>query len=74
MLRGRLPWGLGGAVYLLVCLFVRIRSFAFVYRRYKVVNAFNWGSGMLLNAVHLYWIVQVPSRVVVVAVIVKGYH
>ena len=32
------------------------------------------GQGMLLNAVYPYWIVQVPSRgVVVVTVIVKGY-
>jgi hypothetical protein len=27
MLRGRSPWGLGGAVYLLVHSFVRVRSF-----------------------------------------------
>ena len=31
------------------------------------------GQGMLLNAVHPCWIVQVPSRGVVVAVIVRGY-
>ena len=39
MLRGRSPWGLGGAVYLLVA-----RSQLLV-RRYKVVDAFYWGSG-----------------------------
>ena len=38
MLRGRSLQGLGGAVYLLV----RSRSFV---RRYKVVDAFNWGPG-----------------------------
>jgi hypothetical protein len=39
MLRGRSPWGLGGAVYLLVRSFVRS-----LVRRYEVVDAFNWGS------------------------------
>ena len=39
MLRGRSPWGLGGAVYLLV-----VCSHSFV-RRCEVVDAFCWGSG-----------------------------
>jgi hypothetical protein len=43
MLRGRSPWGLGGAVYLLV------RSFAFAVRRCEVVDAFNWGSGDVIE-------------------------
>jgi len=36
MLRGRLPWGLRGAVYL----FIRSRSFI-----HSFVDAFNWGLG-----------------------------
>src|SRR6266568_8576014 len=40
MLRGRSPWGLGGAVYLLVRSFVRSRLFV---RRCEVVDAFHWG-------------------------------
>ncbi len=32
------------------------------------------GQGMLLNTMHPCWIVQVPSRGVVVAVIMKGYR
>ena len=42
MLRGRSPWGLGGAVYLLVRSFIRV---ALLVRRCEVVDAFNWGSG-----------------------------
>jgi hypothetical protein len=57
MLRGRLPWGLGGAVYLLIRLLVRSRSFVDVR---EVVDAFFGGRGMLSNAVHPCWIVQVP--------------
>ncbi len=41
MLRGRLPWGLGGAVYLLVCSFIRVRCSSI----WEVVDAFYWGSG-----------------------------
>ena len=47
----RSPWGLGGAVYSLIRLLVRSRSFINVR---EVVNAFFWGSGVLLNAVHPY--------------------
>jgi len=42
MLRGRSLWGLRGAVYLLV----RFRSFV---RRCEVVDAFNWGSGDVIE-------------------------
>ena len=42
ILRGQSPWGLGGAVYLLVRLFVRV---ALLVRQYEVVDAFNWGLG-----------------------------
>ena len=53
---GDRPRGLGGAVYLLVrllvctCLFVDVRS----------SMLFIGGRGMLSNAVHPCWIVQVP--------------
>jgi hypothetical protein len=57
MLRGRSPWGLGGAVYLLIRLLVRSRLFVDVR---EVVDAFFWGSGVLSNAVHPCWITQVP--------------
>src|SRR6266576_540839 len=71
MLRGRSPWGLGGAVYLLVRLLIRVRSFVDVRSLMLSVG----GRGMLSNAVHPCWIAQVPSRgVVVVAVIVRGYR
>ena len=70
-LRGRSPWGLGGAVYLLICSLVRARSFVNVRSLMLSVG----GRGILLNAVYPCWIVQVPNRgVVVVAVIMKGYH
>ena len=68
MLRGRSPWGLGGAVYLLVRSFVR----SFVDVRSSMLSI--GGRGMLSNAVYPCWIVQMPSRGVVVAVIVKGCH
>ena len=57
MLHGRSPQGLGGAVYLLVrlfvcvCLFVNIRS--------SMLST--GGRGMILNTVHPYQIVQVPQ-------------
>ena len=68
MLCRRLPWGLRGAVYLLVCLLICARLFVNVRSLMLSVG----GQGMLLNAVYLCWIVQVSSRGVVVAVIVKG--
>ena len=39
---GDCPRGLGGAIYLLVCLFVRLRL---LICRCEVINAFNWGLG-----------------------------
>src|SRR6266581_1602021 len=67
---GDRPGGLGGAVYLLVRSLVRVRSFVNVRSSMLSIG----GRGMLSNAVHPCWIVQVPSRGVVVAVIMKGYH
>jgi hypothetical protein len=46
MLRGRSPWGLGGAVYLLVRLFVRA---CLLVRRCEVVDAFYWGTGDVIE-------------------------
>jgi hypothetical protein len=45
MLRGRSPWGLGGAVYLLVRSFIR----GLFIRRCEVVNAFYWGTGDVIE-------------------------
>ena len=56
MLCGRLPWGLRGAIYLLVRLFVRVGLF--INMRSSMLSI--GGRGMLLNAVYLCWIVQVP--------------
>ena len=56
MLRGRSPWGLGGAVYLLVRSFVRVCLFVDVRSLMLSIG----GRGMLSNAVYLCWIVQVP--------------
>ena len=56
MLRGRSPWGLGGAVYLLVCSLIRARLFVDVRSSMLSVG----GQGMLSNAVYPCWIVQVP--------------
>ena len=56
ILRGRSPQGLGGAVYLLVRLFVRV--YLFVDVRSSMLST--EGRGMLLNTVHPCWIVQVP--------------
>ena len=53
---GDRPRGLRGAVYLLICSLVRARSFVDVRSLMLSVG----GRGMLLNAVHPYWIVQVP--------------
>ena len=63
MFHRRSPWGLGGAVYLLICSLVRACSFVDVRLSMLSVG----GQGMLLNAVHLCWIVQVPfgRRIVV---------
>jgi hypothetical protein len=46
MLRGRSPWGLRGAVYLLVRLFIHSQPFI---RRCEVVDAFYWGSGDVIE-------------------------
>ena len=58
---------------MLVRSLVRVRLFVDVRSSMLSVG----GRGMLSNAVHLCWIVQVPSRgvvVVIVAIIVKGYR
>jgi len=70
MLRGRLPWGLGRAVYLLVRSLVRACSFV---RRCEVVDAFHWGLGDVIEAVYPCWITQVLNRRTS-SCIVKGYH
>ena len=57
MLCGRLPWGLGGAVYLLVHLFIRLCCLSVDVRSLMLLIG---GRGMLLNAVYPCWIVQVP--------------
>src|SRR6266567_7809636 len=68
MLRGQLPWGLGGAVYLLIrsfvrdCLFINIRSLILSIG----------GKGMLLRAIHPYWIAR--CLVGGSSCIVKGYQ
>jgi len=56
MLHGRSPWGLGGAVYLLVRSLVRVCSFVDV--RSSMLST--GGRGMLSNTMHPCWIVQVP--------------
>ena len=55
---------------MLVRLLVRVRSSVDV----RLLMLSVGGRGMLSNAVHPCWIVQVPSRGVVVAVIVRGYR
>ena len=64
MLRGRSPWGLGGAVYLLVA-----RSHLLVRRCERSSMLSIGGRGMLSHAVHPCWIVQVLSRGTVIAVL-----
>ena len=44
MLRGRSPWGLGGAVYLLICLFIRALS---IRRCERLLILSVGGQGML---------------------------
>ena len=67
MLRGRSPWGLGGAVYLFIAC-----SHSLV-RRYERLSMLSIrGQGMLSNTVYPYWIVQVLSRGTVMAVLCKG--
>jgi len=56
MLRGRSPWGLGGAVYSLVCSRLTVRPSVDVRSSMLSIG----GKGMILNAVHPCWIVQVP--------------
>jgi len=53
MLRGRSPWGLRGAVYLLVRSFIRV--YLFVDIRSSMLST--GGRGMLSNTVHPCWIV-----------------
>jgi hypothetical protein len=54
MLRGRLPWGLGGAVYLFVYSFIRV---LFVDVRSLMLSI--RGRGMLSSAAYPCWIIQV---------------
>ena len=58
MLCRRLPWGLGGAVYLLVYLFAFVRLFVNVRSLMLSIG----GQWMILNAVYLRRIIQVPNR------------
>ena len=55
---GDRPRGLGGAVYLLVCLFVYLHLFMRQYKRSLMLSV--GGQGILSNAVYPYWIAQVP--------------
>jgi sensor histidine kinase YesM len=65
MLRGRSPWGLEGAVYLLVAC-----SQSFIDVRSSILSI--GGQGMLSNAVYPCWIIQVLSRGTVMAVLCEG--
>jgi len=53
MLRGRSPWGLGGAVYSLVC----SRSTVHLSVNVRLLMLSTGGKGMISNAVHPCWIV-----------------
>ena len=57
---GDRPGGLGGAVYLLVRLFVRLHSFVRRCERSSMLSI--EGRGMLSNTVHPCWIAQVLGR------------
>src|SRR6266567_817031 len=65
MLRGRSPWGLGGAVYLLV------RSFV---HRYEVVDAFYWGLRDVIESYTSMLDRQVLGRGIGSSCIVKGHQ
>jgi hypothetical protein len=67
MLRRRSPWGLVGAVYLLIAC---SHSLIHQYKRLSMLSI--GGQGMLSNAIYPYWIVQVLSRGTVVAVLCEG--
>src|SRR6266700_2628728 len=73
MLRGRSPWVLGGAVYLLVRSFVRVRSRSFV-RQCEVVDAFHWGLRDVIESCTSVLDRQVLSRRIDSSCIVKGHQ
>ena len=70
MLRGRSPWGLGGAVYLLVRSFIRSRLFV---RQYKVINAFYWGLRDVIESYISMLDRQVLGRRIGSSYIIKGH-
>src|SRR6266700_2977062 len=67
MLRGRSPWGLGGAVYLFA------RSFAIV-RSCEVVNAFHWGLRDIIESYISILDRQVLGRGIGSNCIIKGHQ
>src|SRR6266567_3185371 len=71
MLRGRSPWGLGGAVYLLVCSFICSQSFVC---QCEVVNAFHWGLRDVIKSYISMLDRQVLGRRIGSSCIVKGHQ
>src|SRR6266567_8830589 len=71
MLRGRSPWGLGGAVYLLVRSFVRSRLFVC---RCEVINAFHWGLRDVIESYTSMLDRQVLGRGIGSSCIMKGHQ
>src|SRR6266702_5515464 len=67
MLRGRSPWGLGGAVYLFARLFAIIRLC-------EVVNAFYWGLRDVIKSYISMLDRQVLSRGTGSSYIIKGHQ
>src|SRR6266700_2499030 len=71
MLRGRSPWGLRGAVYLLVRSFVHSRLFVC---QYEVVNAFYWGLRDVIKSYISMLDRQVLGRGIGSSCIIKGHQ
>src|SRR6266700_4580382 len=71
MLRGRSPWGLGGAVYLLIHSFIYSRLFV---HQYEVINAFYWGLRDIIKSYTSMLDRQVLSRGIGSSCIVKGHQ